>query len=360
MALIKIKSADITRSLIRENDLPSIFLNIYSNSIILNLNFQIVFLGESVQLDLGYSGPELKNKNINVLANGLQDTLVHSLTKGYFEEQRFHLFTKYGEPLLVGLAGFYSGLFSDINGFIVLDFKNLEEVKSVYRKLEAKTEELDQFIYQASHNLRGPLATIKGLTRIVKTAQNNEEMMHIITQIAKFSDTLDERLHKLTFLAEADKEISSPTGKIDFLHLESKLKETIHQHSPDCAVNFIFAYQVSKSYRTNDILLTSLLTNLCSFLVSHPKEKNNFLQVDLFQDASSIEITVRLQGFSFSEETRKILADETQGYAELLKRPDLVYCYATHKIINKMRGGISFNFLSNQSQVVIIYVPNQE
>ncbi len=311
-----------------------------------------------VLLDLGYVATELNNKNVSVLADELRVALEHQMLNGYFEEQRFHLRTKEGELLLAGLSGFYSGLFSGINGFIMLRFRNLEEVKSVYQKLEAKTEELDQFIYQAAHHLRGPLATIKGLTRIIKNAKDNEEIKFIIDQISIYVETLDERLHKLSFLAEADKETFLPAGQIDFQYLETTIRETVQQHSPDGVVNFIFSSQVLEIYKTNDILINSLLVNLCSFLVSHPKKRDNNLQIDLFQDALSTEITIQLHGFTFCEETRKILAEETHGYAELLKRPDLIYCYATHKIINKMHGGISFNFLSNQKQVVIIYLPN--
>jgi signal transduction histidine kinase len=359
MTALEDNSLDITGSLIPMDDLFSILLQIFPDSIILNMDYEVIAIGKLVALDLGYLESELKKKNVRIFAEELNTTIAHRLVNGYFNEQRFHLCTKQGGRLLVGLSGFYSGLFSDINGYIVLRFRNLEEAKSMYGRLEAKGDELDRFIYEAAHSLRGPLATIKGLIRIFKSAKSEEEVLFIISQISSFAEVLDERLHKLTFLAEADKELSFPPSQIDFNFLESELRETIKQSSPDTVVNFTFSYEAPHSHLADSSYLFSLLINLLSFLVPHPKESENDLKLELFVDTSATEILIRLHGFSFSEETRKLLADEMHSYAELLKQPDMIYCYAAHKILIKMQGGISFNFISNEDQVVIIYFPNR-
>jgi hypothetical protein len=358
MPLTKNGTADITKSLISSNDLFAILLHIFPDYILLDPEFRILAIGGTVASDLGYAEHELKDEGIHLLSAELPIALAHRLVNGYFEEERFHLYTKNGDPILVGFSGFYSGLFFDFNGFIVLRFRNLEEVKSFYKRLEAKADELDQFIYQASHSLRGPLATIKGLALIGKSAKDRNDLDYIISQVSIFSETLDERLHKLTYLAEADKEASSPPAEIDFLEIENKLRETIKQHSPDIAINFTFSFEAPRGYKTDDTLLRSLLMNLFSFLVSHFRKKENNLAMELFVSTSSIEIMIRMHGFSFSEEERKLLADEIYTYAELLKRPDMVFCYAAHKILIKMQGGISFNFLSSEDQVIIMYLPH--
>jgi signal transduction histidine kinase len=355
----KQKIVDITKSLISSDDLFSILLAIFPDTIFLNLQFNILSLGGSIAADLGYSERELEGSSIQVLSDELPTVIGHRLLNGYFEEEKFHVRTKDGEQLMAGLSGFYTGLLTDVNGFIVLRFRNLDGVKSFYKKLEAKTDELDQFIYQAAHSLRGPLATIKGLTRIGKAEGSHDkgEMEYIVNQIGVFSEMLDEQLHRLTFLAEVDKEEQEPR-EMDFTKIDGKLRETVEQHSPDRVVNFTSSFEANSFHKTNDALLCSLLINLFSFLVSQPKKSENNLRLELFVDETSTEILIRLHGFSFSEEKRKILADEAHSYAELLRRPDMLFCYAAHKILVKMHGGISFNFLSNEDQVVIIYFPH--
>jgi signal transduction histidine kinase len=349
---------DITQALIPLSDILSMLLEVFSDLMILNTRFDMLAHGETVIHDLGYSKAELRGRNISMLSNGLQATLAAQLANGFFPEQNVRLYTKKGDLFLAGLSGFQSGLFSDINGLVVLRFRNLENVKSVYKRLEAKTEELDQFIYQASHDLRGPLATIKGLANVMKTAKGIDETEFIVGQIERFAVTLDDKLHKLAFLASSGKEGASLTGRIDFQYLESKIRETIAHHS--AMVKFTLSFNAIEFYQTNDLLLYSLLTNLFSFIASHAQTPENALHLELVVDSFATEILIEAKGFSVGEETRIILVDEIHGYAELLKHPDLIYYYAAHKIVMKVQGAMDFNFLGPDKHRIKISFPHGE
>jgi signal transduction histidine kinase len=348
---------DITQSLIPLQEVLSILLHVFSDSLILNSHFEVWGIGEEVAHDLGYSRAELRCQHISMLAHGLDTTLANHLANGFFPEQQVQLFTKQGEKLLVGLSGFQSGLFSDINGLIFLRFRNLEGLKSVYKKLDAKADELDQFIYQAAHDLRGPLATIKGLVNIIQAARNVDEEAYIVVQLERATKLLDEKLQKLAFLAESGKETPSLLGQLDMVFIESKLKELIRHHSYD--IKFSVECRATDHYKTNDLLLYSLLTNLFSFLVSHPAEPGSRLRLQILIDSFTSEILIQAHGFSLGEEARRILFDEINGYAELLKNPDLIYYYAAHKIVIKVRGSLNLKFLSSRAHEIVVSFPHQ-
>ncbi len=67
-------------------------------------------------------------------------------------------------------------------------------------------EGLDEFIYSASHSLRGPLATLKGLINLLELKLAHEwELEFIYTKMRVLGNHLDELLHKLIYYAESDK-----------------------------------------------------------------------------------------------------------------------------------------------------------
>jgi len=97
------------------------------------------------------------------------------------------------------LSGFYLGLISDLTGYIVLRIKPVDEINLLNRQLERSRQELDEFIYRASHDLRGPLATIRGLTNIMKLQKPNDEMKSLIAMLETSATKMDNRLSRLHY-----------------------------------------------------------------------------------------------------------------------------------------------------------------
>lgn len=58
-------------------------------------------------------------------------------------------------------------------------------------------QELDLFIYRASHDLRGPIASILGLTKIAKIEEQKQAQMSYLEMLEKTADNANEVLSKL-------------------------------------------------------------------------------------------------------------------------------------------------------------------
>ncbi|HZI25050.1 MAG TPA: histidine kinase dimerization/phospho-acceptor domain-containing protein, partial [Chryseolinea sp.] len=92
------------------------------------------------------------------------------------------------------------GLISDINNKIILIVKKTEVVATIENPENTRIE-IDQFIYRAAHDLRGPLATIKGLIDLIKIRENNDELDRLIQLVDSHANVLDERLFQLAYMA---------------------------------------------------------------------------------------------------------------------------------------------------------------
>jgi nitrogen-specific signal transduction histidine kinase len=194
-------------ALIAESDIVRKLAIIFEDSIILNGRFQIVMASDSILRTLGYTLEELAGHSINHLGRtdeDLQPVLQDALVAGFFEEMIISLLTSKKKPIMFGLSGFYLGLISDLNGYIVLKLKNLDILRQLNQQLEENRGAMDQFIYRTAHDLRGPVATIRGLIHLLKNRPDDSELTLLTDMLETSATQLDDRLFKLMHPAGED------------------------------------------------------------------------------------------------------------------------------------------------------------
>lgn len=196
----------IENSLISEEDIRNKLPSIFTDSIILDSNFNMAVVSKNVLDLLDFRSNELHQKGINYISGkfDFRGFLANALLSGFFQEQYIELFSKSNRPVLTIVSGFYLGLISDINGYIILRLKEADEFQKINREIEAQRMELDNFIYRAAHDIRGPLATMRGLINLYKLKNDEFDIDHLIHLIDHQASELDEKLFNLVYLAKAD------------------------------------------------------------------------------------------------------------------------------------------------------------
>lgn len=87
--------------------------------------------------------------------------------------------------------------------------KNTEiENKLLIDELNERNEELDNFVYKVSHDLRAPLLSIKGLTQLLKLENSISVIPEYSDRIINTIDNLDEFSRKMLHYARAKKSIT--------------------------------------------------------------------------------------------------------------------------------------------------------
>lgn len=348
----------LQKSLIGQSDSLCILQQIFPDAFLLDYSFRIQSIGKSVTSDLGYSLADLKDQPIdNVISDFTKHT--HSLLQdGFFSQKEYSLKSKHHDSIPVTLSGFYTGLLTDIDGLIILLYENTGETDSVQKKLTAKTDEMDHFIYQASHSLRGPLATIRGLINIAKIELDPQKLHFIHAQLHEFANRLDTKLYKLMCFAEADREVGIPLGVVNAQVLEQKLIEVRDQIvSEPPAISCMVFDMDDKS--VNEHLIESLLVNLTGFLLSAPRQSTSSIQVCVKGNkaiANVVHMVIDTVGLNFDSSFQKNLLDQ-HGYGHLLEQPELTSAYAAQKVIFKLHGKIEFEAIGEHQSRITISIP---
>ena len=166
--------------------------SILKDSIILRMDFSIEALGSEIEELIDFTTPELSGRPLQSICerHDLPVEIKERLEGGFFDNISANLLSKYGERVEVVISGFYLGLISDINGYVVLKIKVSENVTHLKRELVLKNTELDSFIYRTAHDLRGPLATIKGLVNLIKIRKDNCEVDELTAMIEMASNPI--------------------------------------------------------------------------------------------------------------------------------------------------------------------------
>lgn len=80
--------------------------------------------------------------------------------------------------------------------------KDITDLKRVEERLLAKNRELDTFVYKSSHDLKGPLASILGLTDIAYLEVSDNSALNYFSMIRDCAKRLDTILNDLAELAD--------------------------------------------------------------------------------------------------------------------------------------------------------------
>lgn len=110
----------------------------------------------------------------------------------------------------------------EVNEELVALTQNLEDmVASRTQQLSESKEELNTLFYRASHDLRTPFTSIRGLMYLAKSMSNSGDSHMIFEKVNEVIDKADKMLNKLKAISENSDELQ-PYNK-------EKLKDLIHK-----------------------------------------------------------------------------------------------------------------------------------
>lgn len=155
------------------------------------------------------------------------------------------------------------------------------ELSTTNRKLLKSKKELDTFLYKTSHDIRGPIATLMGLTNLTIIENQNGRIFNYLKEIDHTAKNLNEVIGRLTTISH----INSQPIKIEKIHLSSFLEEIIDRFDKN--------YQESNSITLNSdlpvhiysdkILLIYIIENLIdnAFKFRDPNEHNPCIRINV-------------------------------------------------------------------------------
>jgi signal transduction histidine kinase len=338
--------------------------SILSDSIILKMDFRIEALGSDLEELMDFSSSELNGALLSTICvdGDLQRALQNKLEEGYFVDMITDFLTKSKESIHVTLSGFYLGLISDINGYIILKVKLTEDNSFLKKELFTKKHELDSFIYRTAHDLRGPLATIKGLVNLLKIRKNDVEVDELTSLIDVHANKLDDRLFKLLYLADVNSVPENSRGIITFSELEAALKKTIADNFQLDKAIFRLNAPALDLHGVNEYNLSQLISNMLLYIISLPvasvtRENEIAITIDFTVNNDWLEVVIKADGFLTTEKIQEAIRQPTSLYNDLLNYPFLFNYYVAQKEVMHLNALFRIDFHSEKEQVLHLSIP---
>jgi len=153
------------------------------------------------------------------------------------------------------------------------------ELINTNEKLVKSREELNNFLYKTSHDIRGPIATLMGLTNLTRLEYPNENIDFFLRKIDSTAEHLNEIVKRLTIISH----ISTQPVTIEKINLF----ELIHKIIKECEnqyprkIQFKIKGNPPDFIHSDKVLMEYILQGLFnnSYKYSNEKESNPYIEL---------------------------------------------------------------------------------
>lgn len=334
--------------------LPSMLVD----SMLLDHDFNVVAVSQNILDLLEFSLEEVQRKNLSYLSTStdLVSLLKAEQSRGYFDERPVTFLSKSNKRHRLCLSGFCLGSVSKCEGYVVLKIDRSDKART--DEPCRKTAELDRFIYRTAHDLRGPLATIKGLINLIKIRKNNEELDRFVMLLESHANKLDERLFQLVYVAQSDHAPGSSNLSVNFDCIETSLRKIIEKNAFVDFLEFNYSAPARETLPIEEALLTGLLSNILLYILSLPMSS---VQVQVFfklqLEDGSLNVTITTQGFETNSPFQAAIQESESLYFDMIEYPQLMNFYAARKIALQLNATVKVQFAGENQQQINIRVP---
>ncbi|WMJ74027.1 two-component regulator propeller domain-containing protein [Cytophagaceae bacterium ABcell3] len=226
-------------------------------------------------------------------------------------------------------------------------------------KLKQTNKELNLFIYKSSHDIRGPLKSVKGLTELGKM-ELKERLAHSYLNMINDSvdrlDAITKNLIEIVEMTEADID----SCMVDFNQLvASVIEDGVEQ---ECAVKNIkidVTIEVEKEFYNDFKLLHTILKNIIdnSIFFYNPERPSSYIKIRIATYRNGIIITVSDNGLGIDKSVQDRCFEMFYRGSSLSKGSGLGL-YVVQKIATRLEGFVKLDSNLNEGTSIDIYIPN--
>ncbi|MFN3840212.1 MAG: sensor histidine kinase [Cyclobacteriaceae bacterium] len=174
--------------------------------------------------------------------------------------------------------------------------KLAQEVQEKNSHLQKTNDELDRFVYSASHDLRAPLMSIKGLINLARLESKEESTQHYLAMMIDRTDKLDDFIHNIIDYAR-----NARTGvSSDKINLHELVNDIFENHRfVETAKGISFEKQISlkdpiySDKQRLSIVLNNLVSNAVKY---HRKTKDAWIKVTAQKNNDNLKLIVSDNG----------------------------------------------------------------
>ncbi|MDA9554972.1 PAS domain-containing sensor histidine kinase [Pelobium sp.] len=252
----------------------------------------------------------------------------------------------------------YGNRYNRVKAFKVGD--GLGATASNITEFKNNIEKLELFSYKSSHDMRGPINNILGMTEIALNSSPDEETAkNYFSIIKKQAESLGNFLNALLETLKtqhSDNEIQV----VNFIDTLLEVKKSLCFIDGFNDMRFEENINIKKEFYTDKMILISIFQNLIENAIKYRdrEKENHFIKIDAREENGFAKITIQDNGIGISESAQKnifkmFFRGTNQGTGTGLGLYNLRYA------IEKLGGLIKFDSKENEGTIFTIYLPNK-
>ncbi|UII20629.1 ATP-binding protein [Fulvivirga ligni] len=231
-------------------------------------------------------------------------------------------------------------------------------IKSMLEELQKTNKELDHFIYRASHDLKGPISRISGLTSLAKLEVADSNSKNYIDLIDFTANNMKSTLTKLTQVHDL---MSTELNieEVDFASLISSIRTSIKYLEKDAGViKYKFDFDKDLTIKTDSYRLSIIIANLIENAIIYRRSSQDEHSIDIraYKEAESLKIMVSDSGIGLKEDQFDKIFDMFVKVNDNNNGSGLGL-YLTKLALNRLNGSISVQSKINTFTTFTVTLP---
>jgi PAS domain S-box-containing protein len=235
--------------------------------------------------------------------------------------------------------------------------RNITQRKVYENELKVRNFELDSFVYRASHDLRAPLCSVKGLITLMKLETTNQELQNYLDMMAKSVTKLDDFISELISFSRNER-TPIELEPIDFEQIVQEVWQELQYMDGADKVKYSISVNMQQPFFSDKMRLVCIFQNLLSNAIKYRNIRvNSFVDIKLNINELGAEIEVTDNGIGIDNVYLSRIFDMFFRASENSQGSGLGL-YITKQVVNKLKGTVSVTSEPQKGTSFFIYLPH--
>lgn len=236
------------------------------------------------------------------------------------------------------------------------------DVRNAYSQLLATHSELDQFVYRASHDLKGPIVRLLGLCQVASLEVKDPLAREYLERIGKTSAEMNNILENLLYINMLKNEVAKPS-LFNIVEEIEKVYKTLGFLTNFSKTKFDIESEANNSNFYTDVdIFKTIIKNLLEFAIKHIDTKENqqaYIQVQTFQKSTDLEIIISYNGIEIPTSNYHLIFNLFHKVANLSESTG-TELYTTQLAAYKLHGSVILLESTREKTTFSLHLPSFE
>jgi PAS domain S-box-containing protein len=246
------------------------------------------------------------------------------------------------------------------NGFLIRTWgvqTDITERKRTEKELLESNQELDTFFYKASHDLKGPLASVMGIVNLARLEFPDEKIDKYFSMIETSVKRLDRTLMDLIEIARTRK----GAAKVSIINIRNLTDDILAslKHFPGFSrIKFEIIIDPSQEICADKVLVLSVFQNLIQNAINYCNQNNPQISIQTKQTDKGIELKISDNGKGIPDHIKsRVFEMFYRGHPD--STGSGLGLFIVRNALDKMKGSVTFESVDEKGTTFTVYFPNQ-